>query len=141
MQFFEASRMIAAAPEKVWRNLTDAHKLANSGLGITKIVGEIGEGKKFKLWSEVAPDRAFSLRVTDFEAARRMVWEGGMPLGLFRGIRTFTLLPSGECTNFTMREVYSGPMAPLILRSMPDLTPSFEKFAKGLQALTEGSSV
>ena len=35
-------------------------------------------------------------------------------------------------------EDYKGPFAPLILRSMPDLNPSFEKFAKGLQALSEG---
>jgi hypothetical protein len=107
-------------------------------LGVTKIEGSIGPGEKFKLWSEVAPERAFSLRVTAFEPERRMVWEGGMPLGLFQGIRAFTLLASSGGASFTMREDYKGPFAPLILRSMPDLNPSFEKFAKGLQALSEG---
>jgi hypothetical protein len=138
MRFFEVSRTIGATPAQVWQNLTDARRLTSSGLGVTKIEGSIGPGEKFKLWSEVAPERAFSLRVTAFEPERRMVWEGGMPLGLFQGIRTFTLLASSGGASFTMREDYKGPFAPLILRSMPDLNPSFEKFAKGLQALSEG---
>jgi hypothetical protein len=36
-----------------------------------------------------------------------------------------------------MREEYSGPMLPLIWRSMPDLQPSFDKFAAGLKARAE----
>ena len=33
------------------------------------------------------PAAAFSLRVTEFVPPRRMVWTGGMPLGLFTGTR------------------------------------------------------
>jgi hypothetical protein len=67
-----------------------------------------------------------------------MVWSDGMPLGLFRGVRTFELLSQGEhVTEFTMEEVYSGLMAPLITRSIPDLTESFEKFADGLKEAAE----
>ncbi len=33
-----------------------------------------------------------------------------------------------------MREEYTGPLLPLIWRSMPDLGPSFEQFASGLKA-------
>ena len=34
-----------------------------------------------------------------------MTWSGGMPLGLFRGVRTFTLAPGTEgATRFTVRE-------------------------------------
>ncbi len=138
MRFFDVSRTIDATPAQIWRNLTDPRRLAGGGLGITKIEGSIGPGEKFKLWSEVAPDRAFSLCVTAFEPERCMVWEGGMPLGLFQGIRTFTLLASGGVTKFAMREDYKGLLAPLVLRSMPDLDPSFKKFAKGLQTLSEG---
>ena len=61
-----------------------------------------------------------------------------MPLGLFRGVRTFALTPEdGGATRFTMREEYSGPMLPLIWRSMPDLQPSFDQFAAGLKARAE----
>jgi hypothetical protein len=36
-----------------------------------------------------------------------------------------------------MREEYSGPMLPLIWRSMPDLGPWFPQFARGLKAKAE----
>ncbi len=140
MKFFEVSRMIDAEPAQVWRNLTDARGLASGDLGVTKIEGSIGPGEKFKLWSEVAPERAFRLRVTTFEPERRMVWKGGIPLGLFQGVRTFTLSRTSGGVNFTMREDYTGPLAPILLRFMPDLNPSFEKFAKGLQSLSEGNA-
>ena len=61
-----------------------------------------------------------------------------MPLGLFKGVRTFSLTPDGTTTRFSMREEYSGPLLPLIWRSMPDLGPSFQQFARGLKAQAEG---
>jgi hypothetical protein len=68
-----------------------------------------------------------------------MVWSGGMPLGLFKGVRTFTLAPQAAGTiKFTMREEYVGPLAPLITRSIPDLNPSFMRFANGLKRRAEG---
>lgn len=60
-----------------------------------------------------------------------------MPLGLFKGVRTYSLDPEGDGTRFTMREEYTGPMLPLIWRSMPDLGPSFEQFARGLKTRAE----
>jgi hypothetical protein len=77
--------------------------------------------------------------VTEFRPGRRMVWSGGMPLGLFRGVRTFTLAPQdGGATRFTVREEYTGPLLPLVWRSIPDLGPSFEQFATGLKQRAEG---
>jgi hypothetical protein len=64
-----------------------------------------------------------------------MRWEGGLPLGLFRGVRTFSLTPHDGGTRFEMSETFSGLMAPLIVKSIPDLTPSFERFAAGLSTL------
>jgi hypothetical protein len=48
-----------------------------------------------------------------------MVWSRGMPLGLFKGVRTFTLAADGAATRFTMREEYTGPLLPMIWRSSP----------------------
>jgi hypothetical protein len=91
-----------------------------------------------KVTSEANPARAFPVRVTEVDPARSMRWSGGMPLGLFKGERTFTLRPRGDAeTEFVVREEYSGPMLGLIWRSMPDLGPSFEKFARGLKARAE----
>jgi hypothetical protein len=62
-----------------------------------------------------------------------------MPLGLFTGERTFTLTPAVDGTvNFTVREVFRGPMLALIGRSLPDFTEPFRQFAAGLKARAEG---
>ena len=87
------------------------------------------------------PERIWAL-LTDAAGyvPRRMVWTGGMPLGFFKGKRTFTLTPaaSGE-VEFSMREEYTGLMAPLICRSIPDLKPAFDQFAEDLKRATEPS--
>ena len=102
--------------------------------------GRIAPQEKIKVASEANPKRAFGVTVTKFSPGERMVWAGGMPLGLFKGVRTFTLTPEDGATRFVMREEYTGPMLPLIWRSMPDLQPSFDKFAGGLKARAERAS-
>ena len=97
-------------------------------------------GEKVTVYSEVSPDRAFPVKVIEFTPDQRMTWRGGMPLGLFTGTRTFVLAPDGNGTRFSMREEFTGPLVSLIWRSMPDLGPTFEKFAQGLKARVEGGS-
>lgn len=137
MKSFHVSKHIPAPPERVWAVLTNASKLASGSLGITKIEGDISLGRSLKLWTEATGTRAFGLKVTTFDAPKTMVWEGGMPLGLFRGVRTFTLAPKDGGVQFEMTEAFSGLMAGLITKSIPDLTPSFERFANGLSALSQ----
>jgi len=46
--------------------------------------------------------------------------------------------PQGDgATRLTVREEYSGPLLPMIWRSMPDLGPSFEQFVTGLKRRAE----
>jgi hypothetical protein len=42
-----------------------------------------------------------------------------------------------EATSFRVREEYTGPLLGLIWRSMPDLGPSFDRFARGLKLRAE----
>jgi hypothetical protein len=64
--------------------------------------------------------------------------EGVSGQGLFTGVRTFTLAPGCDgATRFTMREEYTGPLLPMIWRSIPDLGPSFRQFANGLKERAE----
>lgn len=137
MEFYEASSTINATPEKVWEVLTDGPGFTSWDSGIEKFEGTISPGEKIKLYSEVSPGRAFPLKVSEFEPGRLLVFTGGMPLGLFKGVRTYRMRPVGEGTEFHMREEFSGPMLPMIWRSMPDLGPSFTKFAEGLKARVE----
>jgi hypothetical protein len=134
MKAYEASTVIDAPADRVWSVLTDGAAYGEWDSG-ARVEGRIAPGEKIKVTSEANPGRAFPVRVTEFAAPSRMTWTGGMPLGLFRGVRTFRLEPRGpDATAFTMREEYSGPMLPLIWRSMPDLQPSFTRFAEGLKA-------
>lgn len=137
MHEFDVQRTIKAPADRVWKILTDGKRLAGGAFGIVRLQGEIAAGAKLRLWSSVAPGRAFPLTVTDFQPYRTMVWKGGMPFGLFTGTRTFTLVPDGQSTQFRMREVYDGPMLGLIWKSMPDLNPSFRQFADALAAEAE----
>jgi hypothetical protein len=138
MKAYEATATIAAAPETVWKILIDGPSYSRWDSGVVALEGEIGVGERLKVTSEANPGRAFPVRVTEMTAPRSMRWSGGMPLGLFKGERTFTLThQGGDETKFTVREEYSGPLLGLIWRSMPDLGPSFEKFAHGLKERAE----
>lgn len=138
MKSYEAVATIAAAPERVWEILVDAAGYPSWDSGVERVEGTIGAGSRIKVFSEVSPGRAFPVTVGELEAPRAMSWRGGMPLGLFRGVRTFRLEPDGAGgTRFTMREEFTGPLLPLIWRSMPDLGPSFRRFAEGLKARAE----
>jgi uncharacterized protein YndB with AHSA1/START domain len=135
---FEASATIDAAPEAVWRILTDAAAYPTWDSGVVSVDGTIGPGNTITVHAAINPGRSFPVKVTDFEAPSKMKWTGGMPMGLFVGERTFTLTASGDGgTVFDMREEYHGPFTAMIWGSIPDLQPSFEQFANGLKARAE----
>jgi hypothetical protein len=137
MKHYESTALIEAGPEAIWAILTDAAAYPDWDSGVVRVEGAIASQEKITVVSEANPKRAFPVKVTEFAPGERMVWSGGMPLGLFKGVRTFRLQPEDGATRFTMREEYSGPMLPLIWRSMPDLGPSFEQFARGLKSRAE----
>jgi hypothetical protein len=140
MKAFEATATIAASPEAIWAILTDAPAYTAWDSGVERVEGRIAPGETIKVFSKVNPGRAFPVKVGGFEPGRRMVWSGGMPLGLFKGVRTYRVAPEDGGTRFTMREEFSGPLLPLIWRSLPDFQPSFDQFARGLKARVEGAS-
>jgi hypothetical protein len=134
---YKVKRTIAAGPDRIWALLTEPAGYAAWNPAVVSLEGRIAVGETVKLVSTVNPKRTFSLKVTELQGPRRMVWSDGMPLGLFKGIRTYSLNPTPGGTDFEMEEVYSGPLAPLITRAIPDLTDSFAQFADGLKAASE----
>ena len=138
MRFYEASSRIDASLEAVWAVLADGAGWALWDSGVEGVEGRIELGEKITIRSEAAPGRAFPVKVTQFEPPGRLRFSGGMPLGLFRGVRTFEVVPEGDgVTLFRVREEYTGPLLGLIWRSMPDLGPSFDRFAQGLKHRVE----
>ena len=85
---------MGASPESVWEILTDGPGYANWNPEINRVDGKIALGEKVKAHivlhgGKVQP---VTVRVTELEPIHRMVWRGGLPLGLFTGLRTFSLV-------------------------------------------------
>jgi hypothetical protein len=138
MRSYEAASVISASPTAVWGILVDGARYPDWDSGVLRVEGRIASGETIKVVSAVAPERTFPVEVTEFSPDRSMTWSGGMPLGLFKGVRTFKLTPvSDGTTRFELREEYSGPLLSMMWRSMPDLGPSFDRFAQGLKARAE----
>jgi hypothetical protein len=141
MESYEVGAAINAKPEAIWAILADASGYTAWDSGVARVEGSIALGNKIKVYSKMNPDRAFPVKVTELVPSSKMTWTGGMPLGLFKGVRTFTLTSESETvTRFDMREEFTGPLLSMIWRSMPDLTSSFEQFAKGLKDKAERSA-
>lgn len=138
MKAYTATTTIKAAPETIWAILTNAAAYPEWEPGVERIEGRIAPGEKITAFTKYSPGRAFPATVTEFVPGRKMTWTGGMPLGLFKGVRTFTLTPqSNGATEFTLREEFSGPLLPIFGRSIPDLTSPFEQFVAGLKRRAE----
>jgi hypothetical protein len=138
------SQHIAAPAQRVWQLLADIGAWGDWNPTIVAIEGESRPGTTVNLVSTLAPKRTFKLSVDEVAPPERMVWSDGMPFGLFTGTRTYTVEPSdgtnGEGCTFHMVEEYTGPLAGLITRSIPDMNESFQQFADGLRAAAEASS-
>jgi hypothetical protein len=56
-------------------------------------------------------------------------------------VSTTTLVPKGNgASEFTVREVFSGPLLALIGGSIPNMAPVFERFVAGLKRRAEAAS-
>ena len=128
---------IQAPAEKIWSLLTTASDFARWNSTVDQITGTIALGEKIELQVPYAPDRTFNLKIDEFVPHQMMVWSDGMA-PMFRGVRTYQLTakPDGS-TDFSMVEVLSGVMLPLIGKSLPDFGPPFEQYAADLKAEAE----
>src|ERR1700722_11382817 len=119
MRSYEASSMIASSPEAVWAVLADGAAWPSWDSGVDGVDGRIASGEKITVRAQAAPGRAFPVKVTDFEPPGRLRFSGGMPLGLFRGVRTYEVSPDGTGgVALRVREEYNGPLLGLIWRAM-----------------------
>lgn len=131
---------IRATPETVWGLLTDGAGYARWNPEIESVDGQIALGEKITahvvLHGGVV--RPVSVRVTALEPTRRMVWTGGLPLGLFTGRRTFMITPRPDgMVEFILQLQFSGPLAGPIVKSLGNRQPDIDAAAAGLKAWAE----
>lgn len=139
MKRFAAKTTIRATPEKVWSLLVNVGDWPRWNTTVTDVQGTVAEGNKVTVRVKLAPGQAFPVKVATLDAPRKMVWRGGMPIGaLFKGERTYTLTPKGSGeVEFSMEELFDGLLAGLITKSIPDLQPAFDEFARCLKTEAE----
>lgn len=133
------SAVISATPEKIWRLLTDVGDMVRWNSTLTSMEGTIELGGTVKMRVPEAPDRVFSVQVTEYTPNREMVWTQGNPV-MFRGVRTYRLTPdANDTTTFQMTEVFSGLMMPMVAGRLPDFKPIFERYAADLKREAEAT--
>jgi len=108
MKKFSATTTIHAKPERIWSILADAKRYPSWNT-TDRVEGYMRPGEKIKRYVKLSPGRAFPATMTEFVPPTKMIWSGGMPLGLFKGERVFSLKPiPPDAVEFSMTEVYSG---------------------------------
>jgi hypothetical protein len=128
---------VKTQPSKIWSLLTNAKDFPRWNSTVKNIDGNISLGEKIQLRATIAPERIFKLRVSEFVENQKMVWrDGAAPM--FQGVRTYALKAKNDgSTDFLMEEIFSGLMLPMIVKSLPDFGPTFEKYAADLKREAE----
>ena len=130
---------ISAAPDVVWQVLTDAASYAAWNPEIVGIDRRIGLDERIIARVRLGNGaiRRMGMRVTALERPSRMEWTGGLPCGLFVGRRTFTVTPRDGGVEFQLHLRMSGPLAPLIIKSVGDRQPEIDSFSIALRTRAE----
>jgi hypothetical protein len=133
---YSAGINIQAKPGRVWALMTDAEGFSRWNSTIKSIEGKIAPGQTIKLIATIAPQRTFNLNIIEFVPEKRMVWSDGN--AMLKGVRTYTVsAQGGGSTDFTMAEVYTGLMLPMIAGSLPDFGSTFEQYLADLKREAE----
>jgi hypothetical protein len=131
------SNSIKASPEKIWKLLTDAINYTKWNSTLESLEGNIALGGTVKMKVPQAPGRIFKVKVKEFTPNKSMLWQDGFA-PMFMGKRFFTLEPNADgTTTFTMSEVFTGLMLPMIAVKLPDFVPIFEQYAADLKTAAE----
>lgn len=137
MKRYSASITINAAPETVWKIITDAGGYPAWDLSMDHIEGKLALSETVKFFTKLS-EQAFPVKVTSFEPNRKLVLTGGMPLGLFKSERTHSLTSiANGGTQFHTEEIFSGLLEPVFGKNIPDLTENFQGFVAALKKHAE----
>ena len=133
---YSAGVNIKAKADWVWALMTNAADFPRWNSTVKSIEGKIALGQTIKLIAVISPTRTFNLNIIEFVPEKRMVWSDGN--AMFKGVRTYTVTSKVDgSTDFTMAEVYTGLMLPMIASSLPDFIPSFEQYVSDLKKEAE----
>ncbi len=120
----------------VWDIITDGGNYTVWNSGITHIDGELRHGGTIRVRTRTGGNRTFRLRVRQIPG-EAMTWTGGMPLALFKSVRTFTLTPHGGQTFLHVRQDFAGPLRGLFWNAVPDIEEAFAEYLSAVKKRAE----
>jgi hypothetical protein len=128
---------IRATPSRIWGLLTNTKEMPSWNSTLTRIEGDVKVDSRLAIEVPASKGRVFRPTVTELTPEKSMVWSDGTA-PFFKGVRSYTLSPNDDgTTTFTMSEVFSGMMLPMIRGSLPDFGPIFETYAADLKRAAE----
>ena len=130
---------IVASQERVWAVLADGEAYQEWNPEIIGVRGQFALGARIVAQVRLGNGavRSGPQRVVELQPPHRMTGQGGLPLGLVVGRRTFTLTPDANGVEFRMHLQMSGPLSSLILKSVGDRQPEIDSFAAALKRRCE----
>jgi len=136
-----ATANIRARPETIWTILIDAAHYPEWNPGVDHIEGTIALGERIRVFTRDRPKQASPVTVTEFVPGELMIWTGGMPLGLLTEMRKFKLIPKADGSiDLALQEEFRGPLLPLFVRTLPDMSRTFVAFVAALKSRAEALS-
>jgi hypothetical protein len=130
----ETSQEISAAPETIWRVLTDfnSYNEWNPMLRDMEMTLQPGANIKFRVLNDKGKSLGLKAKVTQISENRQLQWRGGNRV-LLSGEHYFRIerLEHGSC-RFHHGERFSGPLLPLVRFILEDAIVMYERMNEAL---------
>jgi len=118
MESSAAEDLILGGAGTVWDVITDAGNYPVWDSGVAEVSGAISDGGRIRVRTRDGGKRTFRLRVHQVPGLL-MTWSGGLPLGLLKVVRTFTVTDHTGITHLAVRDTASGPLRGLVRKTLP----------------------
>src|SRR5690606_27543490 len=136
MKQIETEILIEAAPEKVWKVLTDFENHPDWNPFIKSIKGEKSVGKKLKVFIK-PPDgggMVFNRVILKYEENKEFSWKGKLGIkGIFDGEHYFKLVENNGNTKFIHGEKFSGILVALMGKTLDKTKEGFQLMNESLK--------
>lgn len=133
----KTSIVINAAPEKVWKVLTDFNSYPAWNPFVKSVEGEVAVNNRIKIQ---LPGMKFQPRILAYEPAREFRWLGSLLFkGIFDGEHQFILQKNEDgSTTLVHGEQFSGLLVPLLSKKLDTETRAgFEEMNRALKSRVE----
>lgn len=136
METSEAESLILAGAGTVWDIVTDAGNYPVWDSGISNIIGAIRHDSRIRIRTRNGGKRTFRLQVSQIPG-QHMTWSGGLPLGLLKVVRTFTLTDHTGFTHLSIRDTAGGPLRGLVRKTAPGSDPALTAYVEAVKFRAE----